>query len=191
MRCDVRSEDDVRRALEACGGRLDALVAAAGVLGPGAGVERIPDAGWATVFDVNVTGMMRCVRAAAPLLRASARGRVVGIASTGALVGAPLLSPYTASKAAVLGFVRSVAAELARDGVTVNAVCPGSVPGPMLDACVDVYGLDSAAEFGQHHLTGRLLEAEQVAALVAFLCSEAASGITGAVLPADAGLTAR
>jgi len=189
MPADVRDDAEVRGAVAACGGRLDALVLAAGVLGPGSPIDEIDDAGWQASLDVNLTGAMRCIRAAAPLLRASPRGRVVGIASTGALVGLPRLAAYTAAKAGLVGLLRSAAADLAP--VTVNAVCPGSVPGPMLDASAAVYGLGSASELAAHHLLGRLLQPGEVASLVAYLCSEAAGGITGAVLPVDAGFTAR
>ena len=104
--------------------------------------------------------------------------------------GCPVSSAYSASKHAVIGFVRSLAADLAGSDITANAVCPGSTRGPMLDASAAVYDLPSTDEFASHHLVQRLLEPAEPAALIAWLCSPASSGLTGAVLPVDGGMTA-
>ncbi len=102
----------------------------------------------------------------------------------------PRLSAYSASKHAVIGFTRSLAADLGGSGITANVVCPGSTKGPMLDASASVYGLASTDEFAAHHLVQRLLEPTEPAALIAWLCGPASSGLTGAVLPVDGGMTA-
>jgi NAD(P)-dependent dehydrogenase (short-subunit alcohol dehydrogenase family) len=115
---------------------------------------------------------------------------VVAIASTAGVLGLPRLSAYSASKHAVIGFVRSLAADLAGSGITANAVCPGSTRGPMLDASAAVYDLPSTDEFATHHLVQRLLEPAEPAALIAWLCGSTSSGLTGAVLPVDGGMTA-
>jgi NAD(P)-dependent dehydrogenase (short-subunit alcohol dehydrogenase family) len=99
------------------------------------------------------------------------------------------LTAYGASKAAVIGLMRGLAADLAGSGVTANAVCPGSTRGPMLDASAAVYGLGSPEEFAAQQLIERLLTPEEPAALIAWLCGEGSSGVTGAVLPVDGGLT--
>jgi NAD(P)-dependent dehydrogenase (short-subunit alcohol dehydrogenase family) len=115
----------------------------------------------------------------------------VAVSSAGGVVGLPLLAAYTAAKHGVVGLVRSLAAELGPHGITANAVAPGSTSTAMLDASAAVYDLGGTSEFATHHLLGRLLDPAEVAALVRWLCSEAAAGVTGALLPVDAGMTAR
>ena len=94
-----------------------------------------------------------------------------------------------ADEHAVVGLVRSLAAELGPHGVTANAVAPGSTRTAMLDASAAVYDLAHPDEFATHHALGRLLDPTEVAAAIAWLCSPASSGVTGAVLPVDAGMT--
>jgi NAD(P)-dependent dehydrogenase (short-subunit alcohol dehydrogenase family) len=117
------------------------------------------------------------------------QGRFVAVASAAGMLGLRRLSAYTASKHAVIGLMRALAADLAGTGITANAVCPGSTRGPMLDASAAVYGLASAEEFSGQQLVERLLEPSEPAALIAWLCRPDASGVTGAVLPVDGGLT--
>lgn len=194
---DVRDQaavtDAVAVATERFGG-LDAAVAAAGGLAGGDPAWSTSDDTWAAMIGVNLEGTWRLARAAAPVLLARPaprHGRIVAVASAGGLVGLPLLSAYSAAKHGVVGLVRSLAAELGPHGVTVNAVAPGSTTTDMLDASARVYDLGSPAELGVHHLLERLLQPAEVAALVVWLCGRASSGVTGAVLPVDAGMTAR
>lgn len=174
-------------------GRLDAAVAAAGCIAGGAPAWETADDVWEAMVSVNLEGVWRLAAAAAPALVDSPeprRGRFVAVASAGALVGLPRLAAYCAAKAGVVGLVRALAAELGPHGVTANCVAPGSTATAMLDASAAVYGLDGTADFATHHLLPRLLAPEEPAALVAWLCSDAAGGVTGAVLPVDAGMTA-
>ena len=193
---DVRSASDMRAAVDEAVthfGGLQAAVAAAGVISGGPLAWEIPDAQWDVQFDVNVKGVRNLAAAAVPALLGAPKprqGRVVAIASTAGVLGLPRLSAYSASKHAVIGFVRSLAADLAGSGITANAVCPGSTRGPMLDASAAVYDLPSTDEFATHHLVQRLLEPTEPAALIAWLCGPTASGLTGAVLPVDGGMTA-
>ncbi len=193
---DVRSAADMRAAVEEAVthfGGLQAAVAAAGVISGGPLAWEVPEAQWDVQFDVNVKGVRLLAAAAVPaLLEAPTprQGRVVAVASTAGLLGLPRLSAYSASKHAVIGYVRSLAADLAGSGITANAICPGSTRGPMLDASAAVYDLPSTDEFASHHLVQRLLEPAEPAALIAWLCGPASSGLTGAVLPVDGGMTA-
>ncbi len=144
---DVRSTSDMRAAVEEATtqfGSLDAAVAAAGVISGGPLAWEIPDAQWEVQFDINVKGVRNLVGAAVPAMLASPKprhGRVVAISSTAGVLGLPRLSAYSASKHAVIGYVRSLAADLAGSDITANVVCPGSTRGPMLDASAAVYDL--------------------------------------------------
>ena len=193
---DVRSAADMQAAVDqavAHFGGLQAAVAAAGVISGGSPAWAIPDSQWEVQFDVNVNGVRHLATAAVPALLQAAKprqGRIVAVSSTAGVLGLPRLSAYSASKHAVIGFTRSLAADLAGSGITANVVCPGSTRGPMLDASAAVYDLPSTDEFASHHLVQRLLEPAEPAALIAWLCGEASSGLTGAVLPVDGGMTA-
>jgi SDR family mycofactocin-dependent oxidoreductase len=192
---DVRSASDMRSAVQAAGevfGGLDAAVAVAGVMSGGLPLWEIGDAQWDVQFDVNVHGVRNLARAAVPVLLQAAvprQGRVIAVSSAAGLLGLPRLSGYSASKHAVIGLIKSLAADLAGTGITANAVCPGSTRTPILDASAAVYGLASPEEFGHQQLVERLLEPDEPAALIAWLCAPEASGVTGAALSVDGGLT--
>ncbi|HLI00913.1 MAG TPA: mycofactocin-coupled SDR family oxidoreductase [Acidimicrobiales bacterium] len=196
IQADVRNQEALDAAVAAGVARwggCDAAIAAAGCIAGGKPAWQTSDAVWDTLIGVDLEGVWRLSRAAVPALLARPaprRGRFVAVSSAGGLVGLPLLAAYCAAKAGVIGLVRSLAAELGPEGVTVNAVTPGSTTTAMLEASARVYGLRSTDEFAQHHLLPRLLAPEEPAALIAWLCSPAAGGITGAVLPVDAGMTA-
>jgi SDR family mycofactocin-dependent oxidoreductase len=183
----------VAQAVERFGG-LDAAVAVAGAVAGGREAWNTTDEVWNAMLSINLEGTWRLARAAAPALIARPeprRGRFVAVASTGGTVGLYLLAAYAAAKHGVEGLVRSLAAELAPYGITANAVAPGSTAGAMLDASAAVYGLSDPAELAVHHMLPRLLVPAEPAALIAWLCGPDSSGVTGAVLPVDAGMTAR
>lgn len=197
VRADVRDQPALDAAVAtavAQFGGLDAAVAVAGAVAGGVEAWRTDDATWAEMMTVNLDGVWRLARAAVPALlqRPPPRqGRFVAVASTGGTVGLYLMAAYAAAKHGVIGLVRSLAAELAPHGITANAVTPGSTAGAILDACGAIYGLARPEELAVHHMLPRLLAPEEPAALISWLCGEASSGITGAVLPVDAGMTAR
>jgi SDR family mycofactocin-dependent oxidoreductase len=189
---DVRSQEQldaaVATAVETHGG-LDAAVAVAGGIAGGEAWS-MPEATWDVMLGVNLEGVWRLARAAVPAMLERGAGRFVAVASAGGTLGLPLLSAYSAAKHGVIGFVRSLAAELGPHGITANAVAPGSTRTAMLDASAAVYGLTDVDEFASHHLLQRLVTPAEVAAAIAWVCSPAASGVTGAVIPVDAGMTA-
>jgi SDR family mycofactocin-dependent oxidoreductase len=173
-------------------GRLDAAVAVAGVIAGGPPLWEMGDDQWSVLFDVNVLGVKNLVSAAVPALLARPApraGRLVAVSSAAGLLGLRRLAGYSASKHAVIGLMKGLAADLAGSGVTANAVCPGSTRTALLDVSARIYDLGSAEAFASQQLLERLLAPEEPAALIAWLCTEASSAVTGAALPADAGLT--
>ncbi len=192
---DVRSASDTRLAVETATrhfGRLDVVVASAGVMAGGGPIWEVSDAAWDAVWSVNVLGTRRLIEAAAPVLIANgahAHSRVVAVASAAGTLGLWHLAAYSAAKHAVVGLIRAAAMDLAPYGVTANCVSPGSTATAMLDASARVYGLPDAEAFASQQPLGRLLAPSEVAAAVAWLCSPAASAVTGANIAVDAGLS--
>ena len=192
---DVRSASDMQLAVETATrhfGRLDAVVACAGVVDSGAPIWELSDAAWDAVWSVNVLGTRRLIEAAAPTLIANgpaADGRIVAVASAAGSLGLRHLAAYSAAKHAVVGLIRGVAMDLAQYGVTANAVSPGSTRTAILEASARVYGLTSGEEFAAQQPIGRLLDPTEVAAAIVWLCSAGSSAVTGADLAVDGGMT--
>ncbi len=132
---DPAAVDGIFTVVEQVWGPVEVLVANAGA-GTSAPVQRVTDEDWQRMLDLNLTAPFRCIRRAVPAMKAAGYGRIVAVASTAAKHGEPYLAAYTASKHGVLGLIRVVAAELARTGVTANAVCPAYVDTPMTDGTV-------------------------------------------------------
>jgi SDR family mycofactocin-dependent oxidoreductase len=194
---DVRDQVALATAVDLARARfggLDAAIAVAGLVAGGATTWDTGDELWSAMIDVNLAGVWRLARAAVPVMLERAeprRGRFVAVASAGSIVGLPRLAAYVAAKHGVVGLVRSLAAELGPQGITANVVAPGSTRTEALTASAAIYDLGSPDEFSVHHLVPRLLEPDEVAAAVAWLCEERSGGVTGVVLPVDAGMTAR
>lgn len=146
------------------------------------------------VMAVNVKGVFLGLKYVLPVMTRQGRGAVVNTASTAGLVGSPGLAPYVGSKHAVLGITKSVAGEVAKAGVRVNAVCPGPTETRMIHSLEEqaaLLGVNDAAERYRAAIPlGRYCAPAEVTAAVLFLCSDAASGITGAHLAVDGGRTA-
>ncbi len=189
---DVRDSDALVAACEATAelyGGIDAAIAVAGSIAGGPRVWEVADPQWDAMLATNLTGVFHLIRAAVPYLLKSPAGRFVAVSS--AAGGEPLqqLGGYVAAKHGVEGLVGTLAADLAGTTVTANVVAPGSTDTAILAATAKIYGLDDPQEFAQHAYLRRLLAPSEVASMVAYLCSSAASGITGAVLPVDGGFT--
>jgi NAD(P)-dependent dehydrogenase (short-subunit alcohol dehydrogenase family) len=189
---DVTDDRAVRRAVSATVdrlGRLDVIVNDAGIGAVGA-VEDNDDAEWHRVFDVNVVGMVRVIRAALPHLRRSPAAAIVNVSSIAATAGLPQRVCYSASKGAVLALTLALAADLLGDGIRVNCVCPGTVDTPwverLLRAAPDP--ADEHAALAARQPMGRLGTAEEVAEGIAWLASPASSFVTGTALAIDGGM---
>lgn len=173
-------------------GGLDAAIAAAGVIAGGVPLWEVPVDQQQAVLDVNLGGVVHLARAAVPALlrRPEPRsGRFLAVTSAAATRGLPMLAAYCAAKAGVGGLIRAMAAELGDTGVTANAVSPGSTDTPMLAETARLYELDSAREFAARQRVRRLLDPVEVARVLAFLAGPASSGMTGATVPVDGGLS--
>lgn len=172
-------------------GRLDVLVNNAGVLFPGTALD-CTDEEWDLTLALNVTALFRLSRAAVRVMRGKGGGVIVNIASDWALVGARGALAYAASKGAVAQITRSMALDHAREGIRVNAVCPGDTDTDMLTGEYAGEAQDVAlARLGAEIPLGRVARPEEVARVVAFLASEDSSFMTGALVPVDGGNSAQ
>jgi NAD(P)-dependent dehydrogenase (short-subunit alcohol dehydrogenase family) len=176
----------------ALAGRCDILVNNAGI-GRVQSFVTTEDALLDRLFAVNFTAVFRLTRALVPALRCSGQASIVNIASELALVGQPGYTAYSATKGAILAFSRALAAELAPQGIRVNAVCPGPIDTALLASEFALAEDSVAARAGEIATVplGRLGVPRDIAGVVAFLASDAAGFVTGAAWPVDGGKTAR
>jgi len=163
--------------------KIDALVCSAGITGPNTTVADYPLADWKQVLDINLTGVFLCNRALIPHMTKNDYGRIVNIASIAGKEGNPNASAYSASKAGVISLTKSLGKELAKTGIRVNCVTPAAVKTGMF------------SQMTQQHLDfmlskipmGRFGQVEEIASLVAWLCTEDCSFSTGAVFDLSGG----
>jgi 3-oxoacyl-[acyl-carrier protein] reductase len=192
VEADVAQTEDVRRLLRAAIdelGGLDIVVANAGIarLVPAAELD---DDRWRRLMEVDLLGVFRCFREALPHLRAQRSGRLLATSSiAGAHVGWPEHAHYTAAKAGVVGLVRTLALETARDGITVNAVAPGVIVTPQSSDPVNSLGPEGLDVFAGAVPVGRNGRPEDIAATFLFLASDEAAYITGQTLLVDGGVS--
>ena len=185
--CDATDRDAMRDAAEGC----DIVVANAGaaVSRP---FERMEAADLRHMLDANLVSVFETFQAALPTMRERGEGRLIAVASTAGLKGYPYVAGYCAAKHAVVGLVRALALELARTGVTCNAVCPGYTDTPMLARTLDnIAGKtgrtrdEAAAPLLAHNPQGRFVRPDEVADAVAWLCG--ASAVTGQAVSVSGG----
>jgi len=192
---DVRDREAIHSAVNATlvhFGRLDAVVAAAGVVVGGLSQWETPDEHLRTLIDINVLGVWNTAAATIPVMLAGdapAQCRFVAVASAAGERGLFNLTGYTASKHAVIGIVRGLAADLVGTGITALAVAPGSTRTPMLSATADLYE-STPADLAAHQAIRRLIEPEEIAAIIALCCSPAGAALNGSVIRADGGFRA-
>jgi 3-oxoacyl-[acyl-carrier protein] reductase len=186
---DVSDHQAVRRAAEeshaALGGRVDVLVCSAGITGATAPVHEYPVDSWLRVMDINLNGLFYCNRSVVPLMLANGYGRIVNLSSVAGKEGNPNASAYSASKAGVIGFTKSLGKELAGKGVIVNALTPATFESPILDQLPP-----SQVEYMRSKIPmGRLGEIDESAAMVCFMASEECSFTTASTFDTSGGRT--
>jgi 3-oxoacyl-[acyl-carrier protein] reductase len=192
LECDVASraavDDAVAQVVAALGG-IDIVIANAGIARLVPSIE-LDDERFAQLLDVDLTGVFRCFRAAMPHMIERGWGRLLATSSiVGAFMGWAEHVHYTSAKGGVAGLVRGLALEVARHGITVNAVAPGVIETPQSLDEVNSMGPDLVRDFGAQVPVGRVGRPEDVAALYAYLASEEAGYLTGQVLLIDGGVS--
>jgi 3-hydroxybutyrate dehydrogenase len=178
-------------------GHVDIIVNNAGIQHV-APVEDFPTEKWDAIIAINLSSAFHLTKHAVPGMKKRGWGRVINLASAHALVASPFKSAYVAAKHGIAGLTKTIALEVAQNGITVNAICPGYVRTPLVDKQIPdqakTRGI-SEDEVIQVLLAGqptrRFVTVEEVGAFAVFLCSDGAASITGAILPIDGGWTAQ
>jgi 3-hydroxybutyrate dehydrogenase len=178
-------------------GRLDVLVNNAGIQHV-APLDQFPIEKWDAILSINLSSAFHTMRSALPAMRKNKFGRIINIASTHGLVASPFKAAYVAAKHGIVGLTKVAALETAEEGITCNAICPGYVYTPLVEAQID--GQAKAHGISREQVVHDVLLAQQpnkrfttveeLGALTVFLASDAAASITGTALPVDGGWTA-
>ncbi len=173
-------------------GRLDCAYNNAGIEGYMEGrLHEYPEDIWDRLIDINLKGVWLCLKYEIPRMLEQGGGAIVNTASAAGLVGSRRLAAYVASKHGVVGLTKAAALEYARDGIRVNAVCPGIIDTPMMDRLIAGRQDDYETTIPTRQPVGRLGTPEEIAEAVAWLCSDAASLVTGIAMSVDGGFTAQ
>ena len=195
VHADVSRPDDVAaliRQVVSAYGRLDCAYNNAGVEGFMAGrLHEYPEDRWDQLIDVNLKGVWLCLKSEIPQMLTQGSGAIVNTASAAGLVGSRNMSAYVASKHAVVGLTKAAALEYARDGIRVNAVCPGIIDTPMVGRLIGAREADYQTTIPVRQPIGRLGTPEEIAESVTWLFSDSASLVTGLAMAVDGGLTAQ
>lgn len=195
---DVSQPEDMQHLIDTAVdefGGLDILINNVGVAGPTKPAEEISPEEFMRTLEVNLGGHFNAVHAAIPHLRESESGRIVSLSSMSGKRPLEDRTPYTAAKMGIIGVIRTLAVELADAGVTVNAICPGSVEGPRLEGVIERQAEsqgrsydDVEREFREASPMNQFVQASDIADTVLYLCSERAAHITGQDLNVSAGV---
>ncbi len=191
--CDVSSAHDVKSLIErvvARYGRLDCAANIAAIEGSPRRIDQVPEEEFDRVIQVNLRGVWLCMKyEVTQMLKQESGGAIVNLSSAAGLVGSVRSPAYGASKHGVVGLTKSVALQVAKQNIRINAVCPGGVITPMTERIAAASG-GTQAQLGSAHPLGRMCQPEEIAAAVLWLCSDEASFVTGIAVPVDGGLTA-
>jgi len=193
---DVTDVDAVRAAIrtsQEANGPIALLVNNAGGV-TSASFEKTTVEAWHQSLDLNLMGAVHCTQAVLPQMKANGWGRIVNIASTAGLVGYRYVSAYVAAKHGLVGLTKALALEVAKSGVTVNAICPGYTNTEVIATAVDTISsttsrtaAEALATFTATNPMGRLIEPDEVAAAVVWLASDEAAAVNGIALPVAGG----
>ncbi len=190
---DVSVEAEVEKLIGRCleeHGRIDCAHNNAGIIGSSGALHELDLKGWQRTLDVNLTSIFLCMKHEIRAMLKQGRGAIVNSSSGAGLVAVPGLSPYCASKHAILGITKTAAVENARTGIRVNAICPGSTDTPMLRAIMERDPeMEKMILAGQPG--GRLGKAEEIAEAAVWLCSDRASFVSGESMLVDGAAVAR
>lgn len=178
-------------------GQVDIVVNNAGIQHV-APITEFPEAKWDAILSINLSAAFHLVRATYPAMRARGYGRIINVASAHGLVASPYKAAYVAAKHGLVGLTKVVALEGAEFGITANAICPGYVWTPLVEAQIDAQAKSHSIArdavirdiFLKDQPTKRFATVDELGALSIFLCGSAAASITGAAIPVDGGWTA-
>lgn len=193
IKADVAQASDVEaliaKAVETYG-RLDCAHNNAGIEGNSAKVADYDEADWDRVIAINLTGVWLCMKYEIPQMLQQGSGAIVNTSSVAGLLGFRTGSAYVASKHGVLGLTKTAALEYAKSGIRVNAVCPGAIDTPMMGRITD-HRPHRAAKMAAGEPVGRMGTPQEIAEAVVWLCSDAASFVTGHPMTVDGGIVAQ
>jgi NAD(P)-dependent dehydrogenase (short-subunit alcohol dehydrogenase family) len=195
VKADVSSEADVEKmfsAVKAEFGGLDALINNAGIAGPTGAVEDIDPKDWRRCIDVDLTGQFLCTRLAVPMLKAAGGGSIVNMSSAAGRYGYAFRTPYSSAKFAIIGFTQSLAKELGPSNIRVNAILPGIIEGPRMEGVIRDRAKQVGVSYESMEKTylerislRRMTSPHDVAAMIAFLLSDAGGNISGQSIGVD------
>ena len=173
-------------------GGLDVLINNAGIAGPTGPIETLDSTAWKSTFEVNVHGQFYCIKHLLPLLREGSDASIVNLSSAAGRLGMAGRSAYSSSKWAVIGLTKTLAIELGEEGIRVNAICPGAVNGPRIEAVIEakaeMLGRPLAEVSDLYHRQSslnRLVEAGDIADMAVFLASSLARSVNGQAMAVD------